>query len=68
MGSRSGEEQTLFHKFLGKKSKVFGLALQSDAKSLPNTIIADFHYLPKIYLESLILFTVILMINRLTRN
>jgi len=47
MGSRSGEEQTLFHEFLGKKSKVFGVELQSDAKSLPNTIIADFHYLPK---------------------
>lgn len=47
MGSRSGEEQTLFHKFLGKKSKVFGVELQSDAQSLPNTIIADFHYPPK---------------------
>ncbi len=47
MGSRSGEEQTLFNKFLGKKSKVFGVELHSDAKSLPNTIIADFHYLPK---------------------
>jgi len=35
MGSRSGEEQTLFHEFLGKKSKVFGVELQSDAKSLP---------------------------------
>ncbi len=47
MGSRSGEEQTLFHKFLGKKSKVFGVELHSDAQSLPNTIIADFHDLPK---------------------
>ena len=47
MGSRSGEEQALFHKFLGGGSKVFGVELQSDAKSLPNTIIADFHYLPK---------------------
>jgi hypothetical protein len=47
MGSRSGEEQTLFHKFLGKNSKVFGVELHSDAKSLPNTIIADFHYPPK---------------------
>ena len=47
MGSRSGEEQALFHKFLGGGSKVFGVELESDAKSLPNTIIADFHYLPK---------------------
>jgi len=47
MGSRSGEEQALFHKFLGGGSKVFGVELQSDAKSLPNTIIADFHYLPQ---------------------
>ena len=47
MGSRSGEEQTLFYKFLGNKSKVYGVELSPDAKSLPNTIIADFHYLPK---------------------
>jgi hypothetical protein len=45
MGSRSGEEQALFHKYLGGGgSKVFGVELESDAKSLPNTIVADFHY------------------------
>ena len=47
MGSRSGEEQALFRKFLGNKSKVFGVELTSDARLIPNTIIADFHYLPK---------------------
>ena len=47
MGSRSGEEQLLFRKFLGNKSKVLGVELTPDAKSLPSTIIADFHYPPK---------------------
>ena len=47
MGSRSGEEQLLFRKFLGGKSKVLGVELTPDAKSLPSTIIADFHYPPK---------------------
>ena len=47
MGSRSGEEQKLFNKFLGSKSKVYGVELTPDAKSSHNTIIADFHYLPK---------------------
>ena len=56
MGSRSGEEQTLFHKFLGKNSKVFGVELHSDAKSLPNTIIADFRFMLKNCLKSFILF------------
>ena len=47
MGSRSGEEQILFQKFLGNKSKVLGVELTPDAADLPNTIIADFHFLPK---------------------
>jgi len=36
-----------FINFWGGESKVFGVELESDAKSLPHTIIADFHYLPK---------------------
>jgi hypothetical protein len=47
MGSRSGEEQVLFQKFLGNDSKVLGVELTPDAKDLPNTIIADFHFLPR---------------------
>jgi len=32
---------------LGNKSKVSGIELAADAKSIPDTIVADFHYPPK---------------------
>lgn len=47
MGSRSGEEMIILEKFLGKSANVIGVEITENAKTLPNTIIADFHYLPK---------------------
>jgi len=47
MGSRSGEEQMIFEKILGKGSNVIGVEITETAATLPNTIIADFHKLPK---------------------
>jgi hypothetical protein len=52
MGSRSGEEQQLFKKYLGYKSKIVGVELSPEASKSPNTIIADFHFLPKYFLDS----------------
>jgi SAM-dependent methyltransferase len=47
MGSRSGEEMTILERFLGKGANVIGVEITENAKTLPNTIIADFHKLPK---------------------
>jgi len=47
MGSRSGEEMIILEKFLGEGANVVGVEITENAKNLPNTIIADFHELPK---------------------
>jgi SAM-dependent methyltransferase len=47
MGSRSGEEQIILAKLLGKSANVIGVEITETAKTLPHTIIADFHKLPK---------------------
>ena len=47
MGSRSGEEQALFLKFL-PTSVISGVELEASAKSIKNTIISDFHNLNSI--------------------
>lgn len=47
MGSRSGEEQSLFAKNL-PFSEIFGVELEASANSIKNTIIADFHNLDMI--------------------
>lgn len=51
MGSRSGEEQLLLEHYLGKESEVIGVELSKDASNLPNTVIADFHFLPDSFLN-----------------
>jgi len=52
MGSRSGEEQWMFNKYLGARCHVIGVELTSEAQRVPNTIIADFHHLPEYLLDS----------------